>query len=484
MTLTLQHGQALLPILLTAATVVAVMLAIAIRRHHGWNTLVAIIGLNIALYSTYFSFQVIPLEVTPLIIIDGFALFFSALILMTALACITLGYVYFENFKRNREEFYLLMCIATLGCLVLVSAHHMASLFIGLEILSLSLYGLIAYTYDRARSLEAGIKYLVLSATASCVLLFGMSLLYAEGGNLSFAAIGQQLANPSLLSMIGVVMLMIGLVFKLSLAPFHIWTPDVYEGASAPIATYLATAAKVAVFAVMVRFLLIDAPQIMQSAEFVFILVWIAVLSILVGNLLALKQKNIKRLLAYSSIAHFGYLLVLLLTGSQTIGIEGFTIYIAIYVMTSLAAFGVVILMSKSHEERDADHSRDYRGLFWHRPMLTSVLTLSLLSLAGIPLTAGFIAKFYVINAGMAAGAWGAVLLLSVVIGSAISLYYYLNTIVTLFVNKSSEYRLDASLDWGQRAGGLIVIGAAGLVLALGIYPKPLMELVQLTLFP
>jgi NADH-quinone oxidoreductase subunit N len=483
MTLSLQHLQALLPILITGATSVAVMLAIAIRRHHAMNTSVLVIGLNAALLSLYYAAQVAPLSVTPLLIIDHYALFFCGLILIAALACSTLAYAYSESFTRNREELYLLISIATLGCLVLACAQHLAGLFIGLEMLSIALYGLIAYTYDRARSLEAGIKYLVLSATASCVMFFGMALLYAESGTLSFSGIGQHLsASPSLIATLGGAMLMMGLAFKLSLAPFHLWTPDVYEGAPAPIGTFLATAAKVAVFAVLVRFLLIDAVGLLHASKLMLVLGVMAALSILLGNLLALKQRNIKRMLGYSSIAHFGYLLVLLITANTSFGIEGFALYLSVYVLTSLAAFGVVTLMSTANHERDADLLEDYRGLFWHRPLLTSIMTIALLSLAGIPLTAGFIAKFYVVNAGMNAGIWGWTLLSVLILGSAISLFYYLNTMVNLFLSKSNSYPFDASMDWGQRAGGLIVMGAAALILLIGIYPEPLIDFLQFNL--
>ncbi len=483
MTLTMQHLQALLPIIITGLTSVAVMLSIAIRRHHAINTTVLVAGLNVALLSIYFAAKVTPLSVTPLLIIDNYALFFCGLILISALACSTLAYAYCEHFTRNREELYLLMSIATLGCLVLACTRHLAALFIGLEMLSIALYGLIAYTYDRARSLEAGIKYLILSATASCVMFFGMALLYAEFGSLTFISIGQHLSSPtSLLPIIGGSMLMIGLAFKLSFAPFHLWTPDVYEGAPAPIATFLATAAKVAVFAVLVRFLLMDAITLLQSSKMMLVLGIMAALSILLGNLLALKQNNIKRMLGYSSIAHFGYLLVLLITANQQLGIEGFSLYLTVYVITSLAAFGVLTLMSTANHDRDADLLEDYRGLFWHRPILTSILTVALLSLAGIPLTAGFIAKFYVVNAGMNAGIWGWALLSVVMLGSAISLFYYLNTMVNLFLSKSNSYPFDASLDWGQHTGGLLVMAATALILLIGIYPEPLIHFLQLNL--
>lgn len=492
MTITLENLQALLPLLITCATTVFVMLAIAIKRNHWWNATVTVAGLNIALLSTvfvafkpYFSPQteaLLPQTITPLFVVDGYALFFSALTLIAALGATTLTNAYIESSKRNREEVYLLIAIATAGGIVMCCAHHMASLFIGLEMMSIALYGMVAYTYDRARSLEATIKYMVLSATASAIMLFGIALIYAQIGSLAFAEIGAKITQePSLLIVVGGMMLVIGLFFKLSLAPFHLWTPDVYEGAPAPVGAFLATAAKVAVFAVLVRFAIIESKNVLASAPFVITMIAVACISMLVGNLLALKQNNIKRMLGYSSIAHFGYLLLLVLVGGPQFGVEGFAVYLAIYVMTSLAAFGVVTLMSSADAKRDADTLNDYRGLFWRRPYLASIFTLALFSLAGIPLTAGFIGKFYVVTAAVGAGPWGWMAAAFVVLGSSIAIYFYLRTIISLYLAKKNMHRFDADINWGQRTGGIMVLGAAAFILVIGIIPNPLMFIAQIT---
>lgn len=482
MTFTLENFQALLPLLITCATTIFVMLAIAIKRNHWWNATVTVIGLNIALLSCYFALKVIPQTITPLFVVDGFSLFFAGLILVAALGATTLTNAYIESFKRNREEIYLLITIATAGGIVLSFSHHMASLFIGLEMMSVALYGMVAYTYDRARSLEAAIKYMVLSATASAIMLFGIALIYAQIGSLAFSEIGAGITQePSPLIVVGGMLLVIGLFFKLSLAPFHLWTPDVYEGAPAPVGAFLATAAKVAVFAVLVRFAILESKSVLASTPFVITLIVVACISMMVGNLLALKQNNIKRMLGYSSIAHFGYLLLLVLVGGQKFGIEGFAVYLAIYVMTSLAAFGVVTLMSHADGKRDADMLNDYRGLFWRRPYLASIFTLALFSLAGIPLTAGFIGKFYVVTAAVGAGFWGWIGLIFVVLGSSIGIFFYLRTIISLFLAKKHMHRFDAEINWGQRTGGIMVLGAAAFILVIGVIPNPLMFIAQLT---
>jgi NADH-quinone oxidoreductase subunit N len=360
----------------------------------------------------------------------------------------------------------------------------MASLFIGLEMMSIALYGMVSYTYDRARSLEATIKYMILSATASSIMLFGIALIYADLGSLSFAIIGSKIGSePSMLVIIGGMMLSVGLLFKLSLAPFHFWTPDVYEGAPAPVGVFLATAAKVSVFAVLVRFVVLEASGALSSVPFKAALIFVACLSMLIGNLLALKQDNVKRMLGYSSIAHFGYLFALILLGNKDFGVEGFAAYLTIYVITALAAFGVVTLMSTADADRDADLLHDYHGLFWHRPFLASIFTVALFSLAGIPLTAGFIGKIYVVWAGLAAGFWGWTALCFVVLGSAISIYFYLRTIISMFQINPDLVPFDAKMDWGQHTGGIVVFLSAVLIIIIGIFPNPLIFMAQLSQF-
>jgi len=477
---TLQHLIALLPLLVTSLTAIVVMLAIAAKRNHTVTFILSVVGLNLALLSLIPALEVAPLEVTPLLLIDAFACYYMGLVLAASLACITLIHAYLggdsgKGYPGNREELYLLVLLSAAGGLVLVCAQHLAGLFIGLELLSVPTYGMIAYAFFNKRSLEAGIKYMVLSAAGSAFLLFGMALLYAESGNLAFADIGISLMRESSqLVQIGIGMMLIGLAFKLSLVPFHLWTPDVYEGAPAPVAAFLATASKVAVFAVLLR--LYQISPAMSGGWLNELLTLIAIASILFGNLLALLQNNLKRLLGYSSIAHFGYLLVALVA-SKGLAVEAVGVYLATYVLTSLGAFGVITLMSTPYSGRDADALYEYRGLFWRRPYLTAVLTVMMLSLAGIPLTAGFIGKFYVIAAGVEAQLWW--LLGAMVLGSAIGVFYYLRVMVTLFMREPNMHRHDAPFDWGQGAGGIMLLVVALLVFVLGVYPQPLLELVQ-----
>ncbi|MBM7343907.1 NADH-quinone oxidoreductase subunit NuoN [Pantoea coffeiphila] len=480
MTITPQQLIALLPLLIVGLTVVVVMLSIAWRRNHFVNATLAVIGLNLALLSLYFVGQAGPMDVTPLLRVDGYAILYTGLVILASLATCTFAYPWLATYPDNREEFYLLVLIAALGGIVLASANHLASLFIGIELISLPLFGLVGYAFQQKRSLEAAIKYTILSAAASSFLLFGMALVYADSGNLGFVALGKSLTDglihqPLLLAGLG--LMIVGFGFKLSLVPFHLWTPDVYQGAPAPVTTFLATASKIAIFAVLMR-LFMYAP--MTDSEGVrTVLGIIAVASMLFGNLMAISQSNIKRMLGYSSIAHMGYLLVALVAvQTHQLSLETVGVYLAGYLFSSLGAFGVVSMMSSPYSGPDADSLYSYRGLFWHRPILSAVMTVVMLSLAGIPMTLGFIGKFYVLAVGVSADLWW--LTGAVVLGSAIGLYYYLRVTVSLYLTPPEMAMRDAPSNWAFTAGGIVVLISAILVLLLGIYPQPLISLVNL----
>ena len=474
---------ALLPILITAATAVVVMVAIAVRRNHWWNGTFAVTGLNVALMSVIVATYVVPQAATGLLVVDGYALFYYALILVLTLATATLSHAYLEGYPGHKEEHYVLLTVAALGALVLASSTHFASFFLGLEILSVPLYGMAAYVYKDARSLEAGVKYLILSAGASAFLLFGMALVYSQTGTLAFAEMAARLAqvqgagNSFVLA--GAAMILVAVGFKLSLVPFHLWTPDVYEGAPAPVGAFLATVSKTAVFIVLLRWFVETGAH--RYTVLVDALSAIAIVSILAGNVLALMQTNIKRMLAYSSIAHMGYLFVALIA-SGPFAVEAVGVYLITYSVTVLGAFGVVALMSSPRGDRDADHLYDYRGLFWRRPLLVAIMTPMMLSLAGIPITAGFIGKFYIIGVGIDAHLWW--LIAAVVLGSAIGLYSYLRVVVTMFMLDPQRLRFDAPRGWAQQVGGLMVLLLTLLMFGLGIFPQPVIELIRLAGLP
>ncbi len=468
----------LMPVFIVSMTSILVMLLISIKRHHTLSATVTVLGLNAALAWIIFYFMNgAPSSVMGLFMVDGFSLFYMALILVAGLACCTLSHAYIHDYQDNKEELYILLLIAIAGGLLLVSAQNMSSFFIGLELLSVPTYGLLAYTHERNKSLEAGIKYMVLSATASASILMGMAFLYAYSGTLSFHQLGEVLITTlhEPLAVAGVGLILVGLAFKLSLAPFHRWTPDVYQGAPAPIATFLATVSKVAVLGLTLRFLFSSGVLAMEGVR--VILTIIAVLSVIIGNLLAVRQSNLKRLLGYSSIAHLGYILIALVAAGMS-SLPTINIYIVAYVLTTIGAFGAVALMSSPYDGDEAESLADYRGLFWRRPVLTAVLTVMMLSLAGIPLTAGFIAKFFVILSAVTGTAW--VLLAVVILGSAIGLYYYLRVLVVLYMTPPEKKGLDAQGNWGMQAGGVMVLLTSLLVLVLGVYPAPLIWIANL----
>lgn len=469
---------ALLPLIVATLTSVVVMLTIAFKRHHRLIAGITVAGLNLTLLSLIPVLVIADgqaVEVTPLLIVDGFALFYMGLVLVTALGVLTLCHAYFEGYPGNREELYLLLTMAVLGALVMACARHFAGLFIGLELLSVPLYAMVAYPVRDSRALEGGVKYLVLSGAASAFMLFGIALLYAETGTLAFAELASKLAagRPEIL-LAGAAMIIVGVAFKLSAVPFHLWTSDVYEASPAPVAAFLATVSKAAMFVVVYR-LFVNVGLFKQPAM-IEALTWLAVASMVVGNLLALRQDNVKRILAYSSIAQFGYLLVaLILAGGRSTEAAG--IFLLTYIVTTLGVFGVMALVSSPMKDRDVEHIEQFRGLFWKRPYLSSIMTAMLLSLAGIPLTAGFIGKFYVVAIGVDAKQW--LLLGAMIAGSAIGLYYYLRVMIMMFQPIPAKERVSEPLNWVQNAGGAMLMLAMALMLIIGVYPEPFLALIR-----
>ncbi|AYY81337.1 MULTISPECIES: NADH-quinone oxidoreductase subunit NuoN [Proteus] len=478
MTITLEQLIAMLPLLIVGLTVVVVMLSIAWRRDHFTIATLTATGFIIALGSLYYVNALGVVDVTTLYHVDGYSSFFTALVILSGLGTIAFAYPWLEGYQDNKEEFYLLIAIAVIGGILLSSAHHFASMFIGIELLTLPLFGLIGYAFQQRPSLEAGIKYMLLSAAASSFLLFGMALLYAEAGNLSFTAMGQSLSDSNIhkpLVLAGLGMMLVGIGFKLSLFPFQLWTPDVYQGAPAPTGAFLATASKIGIFAVVMR-LFLEAPAA-DSETLRMILGFMAIASILFGNIMALTQKSVKRLLGYSSVSHLGYLLVALivLQYSPILAQETAEIYLAGYLFASLGAFGAIAVASSPYREREMDSLEDYRGLFWRRPAVAVVMSLMMLSLAGVPITLGFIGKLYVIIAGINSSLWW--LTGMVVLGSAIGLFYYLRAAAIVFLRKPDNDNTPAIATTSQNMATFVALICAIVVVALGVWPQPLIEL-------
>src|SRR6185312_7391218 len=311
MSFTPAQWTALWPLVVLALTAVVAMVGIAIHRNHKATLIITLAGLAASIWLLWPAAGVASTDVTPLLRLDGFALLFIGLIAGAAFVVALLAYDYLETLPTRREEFYVLLLTATLGASALAASNHFVSFFLGLELLSVSLYGLNAYPHGRPLPLEAGIKYLVLASSSAAFLLFGMALLYAATGTMNFSQLEATLAGaPATLVLPGAVLVLVGIGFKLGLVPFHLWTPDVYQGAPAPVTAFTATASKAGVFAVLLRFLYrMGQPP---PERLMLVLTILAIASMVAGNLLALRQNNVKRLLAYSSIAHMGYILVAL----------------------------------------------------------------------------------------------------------------------------------------------------------------------------
>jgi len=481
--------QAFLPIIIIASISVLTMLLIAFHRHHRQTQLLSVIGYLAAFIVLISAPDSQMSQVTPLITMDAYSRFFIEMIILTSL-CITLfSYHYLKQCQEEKEEYYILMSLGVLGASVLIASNNFASFFIGIELLSVSLFALVGYLVKgktrRHGALEASIKYMLLSGVSSSFLLFGVALIYTDTGLLTFDKLQAVIALGHFggYSKIGFTMVLIGLGFKVSWVPFHMWTPDVYEGAPAPVTTFLATVSKVAVFASILRFFIESGGY--QFTALSHVLELIAVLSILAGNGLALLQTNLKRMLAYSSIAHMGYLLIALIAagiiakqGDNQLALEAVSFYLVAYLIMTLISFGIVTVLSRPSESSEAERLDQYQGLFWRRPWLAFALTLSLLSLAGIPFTIGFISKFYIVAAGVQHSLW--VLLAALILGSAMGIYYYLGAIIRM----SKPIPIEAVgkiSDTGTISieSSVAIWILSILLIGFGLYPQPLINLIQ-----
>jgi NADH-quinone oxidoreductase subunit N len=467
--MTVTDFYSLTPFLILAMAPIIIMIVISIYRNYEVVFGFSVLSIIAAIASIFYILPVIPHSIPPLFIIDKYSLFFLGIIMFSALLVTFLSYDYLKQLEGIREEYYIILFTSTLGASLLTVANHFILFFIGIETLTLSLYILIAFEKSKSRSIEAGIKYLVLASVSSAFLLFGMGLVYVTFGTMQFTAIISAMSHLKQLPVLfiyGFGMMLVGIGFKLALVPFHMWTPDVYQGAPAPVSSYIATVSKGAVMAVFIRFFF-NIKGFENSSIFI-VISGIAVLSMFVGNLLAIQQKNIKRLLAYSSIANMGYLIIILLTGSDK-GIQSAIFYLITYFITTIGAFGVISLLSS--KDIEAENIEDYKGLFWKKPWTAAVFTLCMLSLAGIPITSGFIAKFYLIYEGMKAGLM--ILIFSMIINSVIGLYYYLRVITTMF-STAGKAELSSVSVLGKITLTIITLG----ILILGVYPGWLIDII------
>ncbi|MDX9884845.1 NADH-quinone oxidoreductase subunit NuoN [Thauera sp.] len=402
--------------------------------------------------------------------------FLKLMIYFSTAIALLYGRGYLADRKIDKPEYYLLALLMTLGMMVMVTANHMLPMYIGLEMMSLALYTMVAFDRDSSRSTEAAMKYFVLGALASGLLLYGMSMVYGATGTLEFSAIAQSIYNQSAnqtVLMFGLVFLVAGICFKLGVVPFHMWVPDVYQGAPTAVTLLIATAPKLAAFAMAVRLLIWALFDV--AAEWQVMLMMVAGASIVLGNLAAIAQQNIKRMLAYSGISHMGFMLLGLLAGvvegDRHFALNAYSsamFYAVSYVIMSLASFGMIILLSRAGFE--AENIDDFKGLNKRSPWFALMMLFVMFSMAGVPFFIGFFAKLSVLQAVVAAGYfWLAVL---AVVMSVIGAFYYLRVVKLMYFDEP----VDASPIHAP-AEVRVMLSANGLAIAaLGLAPQMLMS--------
>ncbi len=401
---------------------------------------------------------------------DGYALFLNVVFLVTAALSLLLSAHYLEREGIDYGEYYALLLFATAGMMIMGAATDLMTVFLGLEILSIPLYVLAGFNREKRESGEAALKYFLLGAFASGFLLYGMALIYGATGTTNLAGIVAQAASQGgpLLAM-GLGLLIVGFGFKVALVPFHMWTPDVYQGAPTSVTAFMSVGAKAAGFAALGRVLIYALGH--QAHDWSPVLAVLAVLTMTLGNVVAVSQTNLKRMLAYSSIAHAGYI-VIGVAAANSSGGAALLFYLLAYTFMNIGAFGVVIAVGK--EDNAGENLEDYAGLSSRRPFLAAAMAIFMLSLAGVPPLAGFWGKLYVFSAAMEAGL--AVLVVVGVINSVISAYFYLRLIVYMYLRPSTG---EAPLT--VVPGALVVatiLAVLGTVL-LGLWPAPLVSLAQ-----
>ena len=443
--LTTAMAGAILPQLIIAFGITLALLLVAWKRSQRTIVLftffilfVSLIA-NVSLLTNFASHLSQAIQVTQLLKVDGYSTFAFSLILISAIVALRMSHSFLKAHIEVHDEYYLLLLLMVLGAGILVTSDHFASLFLGFELLSISLVGLVGYHRESQYSVESGFKYLVLSATASSFMLLGIAFIYSVTGDLSFnGAIPSEIYHQQGLGIffqLGLLLFVSGIAFKLSIAPFHFWTPDVYQGAPTPVTLLMATISKVAMFVVLLKCII--AQHYLLLENFQVFLMSFAVISMLLGNVMALKQQNLKRLLAYSSIAHMGYLLiVIIVTSEQSLAFtwQSSLFYLAAYTVANLSIFIIIALIQQQNTRSSYQEDislNDLQGLFWRAPSYAVLMILGLLSLAGIPLTMGFIGKFYILSQATIAHAWWLIAML--IIGSGIGLAYYLPMIFKIF---------------------------------------------------
>jgi NADH-quinone oxidoreductase subunit N len=474
------------PEIAVLVTALAVIIADLFLQEKKWLTLISLIGLFFAgCYVALMWNGDAQLTFYNMLSVDNYALFFKMLFLSIAALVIGASYHYTDKFPNYRGEYHALILLATLGMMLMAAAVDLISLYLSLELAAISLYALTGFLKDK-KSTESSLKFLLIGGVASAVLIYGMALIFGTTGETQLGAIASSIAgieavteNPALL--MGIVMLIAGFGFKIAAVPFQFWVPDVYEGAPTPVTMFLSVGSKAAGFAILIRVFTASFTGVeVLSTEWALIIAVISAIGMTLGNIAAIAQKNIKRLLAYSSIAHAGYLMIGVAAIGMSQGVDldaqGSTLfYLIAFVFTDLAAFTAIIGISRF---LNSDNIKDYSGLGKRSPWLASALTLALLSLTGFPPTAGFLAKFYIFSAGINNGLLWLVVIAAV--NTVISAYFYLNVIKVMWMEEPSPESAKIQAVKASAVFDLSLAIPSALILVFGIIPALAIEITEM----
>jgi NADH-quinone oxidoreductase subunit N len=426
----------------------------------------AIFFLALTLWASGFAFAGGGVQVFnpdhPMYQLDPFSSLITAVVALSALLSCALSIAYLSELRINHGEYYALIMLSVSGMMLMVAAVDLIAVFLGFELMSIPIYVLAGFDRRKLRSNESALKYFLIGSFASAIMLYGMALLYGVSGATSFEAIRAGFDAGSPIALVGLGLIVVGFAFKVSMVPFHQWTPDVYEGAPSAVTAFMSVTVKVAAFATLIRLLGMAFGPLDESLEVIF---WVlSALTIVVGNIMAIIQENVKRMLAYSSIAHAGYLMIGLVTGTLQ-GYSAMIFYLIAYTFMNLGAFGVVVALA--NRGNDCERIASFAGLARTRPGLAALMTLFMLSLAGIPGTAGFLGKFNIFMAAVNAGdVW---LLIIGVLMSVVSIYYYLRIPVLMYMRDPGDESHRMEISSGE---GAVLVFCAFAVIALGLFPN------------
>ncbi len=455
---------------ITIVSLIVLLVEALVKQSERLSYWISVVGLAMTAYAAIATMPLIGTAFNRMVTVGGFGSMFATLFSIAALLTVVLSRDYLRKADANFGEFYVLILFSTLGMMLMASAADLIVIFLGLELMSICLYVLAGFFRKRLLSNESSLKYFLLGAFATGFLLYGIALLYGASGttNISIIVLNFSTLSASPFFWIGIGLLIVGLAFKVGAVPFHMWIPDVYQGSPTTVSGFMATGAKAAAFAVFV--LLFIHPQSENPEQVKTVLAVISAASMIVGNIIAISQSNIKRMLAYSSIAHAGYMLAGLAAGNQ-LGKTGILFYLVTYTFMNIGAFGVLSLLEKE-EEKNLTFD-DYAGLGFKRPFLAALMSVFMFSLAGIPPFAGFFGKYYVFVAAINANlTWLAIL---GVLMSVVSVYYYLRLTVLMYF-KEGEMQVEGLISKTSMA---VLTIAALIIIELGVYPSSILTIIN-----